>query len=96
MIMSPVNCSEKMSPYGKKGDIEREGTKTVSGTNASGCGGDDRKTSLGSYGRMLTPREATHGSLQEGGGCWVKFPSVVGSPPCHEKSTTGPGAASIC
>ena len=31
MILSPVNCSEKMSPYEREGDIEHEGTKEADG-----------------------------------------------------------------
>jgi hypothetical protein len=31
MILSPVNCSEKMSPYEGDGDIEQEGAEAADG-----------------------------------------------------------------
>jgi hypothetical protein len=31
MILSPLKCSVKMSPYERRGDFEQEGTKTAHG-----------------------------------------------------------------
>jgi len=41
MILSPSNCSEKMSPYEGDGDIEQERTEEVDGVNSGGDGQDD-------------------------------------------------------
>jgi hypothetical protein len=38
MIFSPVNCSEKMSPYEGSGDIEQEGTEAAMLLNEVGIG----------------------------------------------------------
>jgi len=43
MILSPSNCSEKMSPYEGDGDIEQERTEEVIGVKSSGDGADDRE-----------------------------------------------------
>jgi hypothetical protein len=34
MILSPVNCSEKMSPYEREGDIEQKGTEEIDGVSS--------------------------------------------------------------
>jgi len=41
MILSPSNCSEKMSPYEGDGDIEQERTEEVDGVKPSSGGQDD-------------------------------------------------------
>jgi len=41
MILSPSNCSEKMSPYGGDGDVKQERTKEAGGVKSSGDGQDD-------------------------------------------------------
>jgi hypothetical protein len=38
MILSPANCSEKMSPYEREGDIEQERAKEIDGVKPGGEG----------------------------------------------------------
>jgi hypothetical protein len=39
MILSPLNCSEKMSPYEREGDIEQERAEEIDGVKpgVEGC-----------------------------------------------------------
>ena len=41
MILSPVNCSEKMSPYEREGDIEQERAEEIDGVKPGGEGYGD-------------------------------------------------------
>jgi hypothetical protein len=41
MILSPVNCSEKMSPYEREDDIEQERAEEIDGAKPSGDGYGD-------------------------------------------------------
>jgi len=41
MILSPVNCSEKMSPYEREGDIEQERAEEINGVKPGGEGCSD-------------------------------------------------------
>ena len=41
MILSPVNCSEKMSPYKREGDIEQKGAEEIDGIKPDGDGYSD-------------------------------------------------------
>ena len=41
MILSPSNCSGKMSPYEGDGNIEQKRTEEVGGVKPSGDGRDD-------------------------------------------------------
>ena len=45
MILSPFNCSVKMSPYEGDGDIEQEGAEEVNGVEPGGGGVDEGKGS---------------------------------------------------
>jgi hypothetical protein len=38
MILSPVNCSEKISPYEREGDIEQERAEEIDGVKPGGVG----------------------------------------------------------
>lgn len=39
IILSPINCSEKMSPYERRGDIDQERADQVDGIKRGGGGG---------------------------------------------------------
>ena len=46
MILSPSNCSEKMSPHEGDGGIEQERAEEVSGVEPGGEGQSDRQGSV--------------------------------------------------
>jgi hypothetical protein len=45
MILSPINCSEKMSPYEREGDIEQERAEEIDGVKPGGEGCGDLQRS---------------------------------------------------
>src|SRR3990170_5465497 len=73
MILSPSNCSEKMSPYGK-GNIESEGTEKAYGAQSGGGGETGGVGGVRDARAVATPCEATFSWLsaqwRRGAGPW--------------------------